>query len=181
MKVVDLNLYIPKTSRSKQYQLYEKILRYSSTIAGSLLIFCLLCLLIIHFFLQQNIRKFVESKQEYLSLLKENAQNELMIRYITDKMQIFHTVRKTQTNYDKILNTAYSVINPEIISSLSIDTENRITMSSNFKSYTDLFSLIGYLQKAEEDNAIRDAIITSISISEKSEIMVSFSFLPVIL
>jgi hypothetical protein len=171
-----INLIRTKTGSSHQYEAIEASLKKTGYI-GLIGICCVGFILAIVYFLFTQEKSHLETtKQTLVQELTKNAQKQGMFLSIKDRTKIVKRVMVNQKPWAQLLDRVTQIIAPPSLSSISVDDQNKVTITLNASSVDSVLVAVNALIAQAKENKIVNPQLLSFQIGKNGSIESMISF-----
>jgi hypothetical protein len=112
-------------------------------------------------------------------VLAVNSKKEALLRALKNRIPLVNIAIKNQYPWDKIMDTAVSVVTPPQLQSLTVDASNMVTLGISVGSLEEIHEIINKTEQLSEAKRIRNSHIRSLESDKKGVINAVIQFTPI--
>ncbi len=171
-----INLIRTKTTGSPQLGAIESGFRRSGYV-GLISFLCIGILVgVLYVLFSAEEQNLLSQKEEYVKRVNSDKQSEGFFRSIKDRTRIVENTMASKKPWSQLLDEVSAVVAPPVLSGITVDEQNKITITVNSGSIDSILSILNALIAQAQPNRFVNPQLTSFQISKTGDVTASFSF-----
>lgn len=174
-----INLIRTKTSSSPQLEAIERSLRRTAYVSIIAFLSIGVIVGVTYFLFTAEKSRLDNSKQQLEQQITGNATKEAMYVAIKSRVRIVGSAIQNQKPWGRLLDRVTLFITPPALTDISVDNQNRVSISVETTSLEQLAGVVRALTDSVKANQVVNPQLVSFQIGNSGAIQSTFSFLAV--
>lgn len=171
-----INLIRTKTSSSPQMEAIEASLKKSSYIGLALFLGVSVILALLYglfYFENGNLQK---QKTQLIADINSQKSKEGLLLAIKDRTKTVEKAMATQKPWTETLDLVSTFATPPLLSTISVDEQNKVTLSVKADSLDDLLTMVNTIITHTKEDKIRNPQLLSFQVGKTGQVELTISF-----